>query len=151
EQVRSGPESGLRLVCEVDAGFPRLEVNCPVRDLTGRLLGIADLLDVDAGLVVEFDGAEHRGITRHNADLKKDEALRQVRMEVTRVSGTDLLNRRMVVQRLLHARARARFEPPQARLWVAEPVPDSAEQELQEREALIDSYERLREPQPRSA
>ena len=35
-------------------------MNCPVHDRSGRLLGIADLLDEEAGLVVEFDGADHR-------------------------------------------------------------------------------------------
>ena len=37
-----------------------MHVNCPIQDLAGNLLGIADLLDEEAGLAVEFDGADHR-------------------------------------------------------------------------------------------
>ncbi len=44
-------------------------VNCAILDRDGRLLGIADLLDEAAGLVVEYDGADHRGAIRHSKDV----------------------------------------------------------------------------------
>lgn len=122
EHSRSPNETRFRLVWELDAGLPRPEINCPIHDLGGRLLGIADLLDPDAGLVAEFDGEDHRGRERHTRDLAKDEALRGVGLEVTRITGTDLRDRPLVVRRLRSARSRARFEPRAVRRWVARPL-----------------------------
>jgi len=51
ERSRSPNESRTRLIWEVDAGLPRPLVNQHVWDLRGNLLGIADLLDVEAGVV----------------------------------------------------------------------------------------------------
>ncbi len=140
EGSRSPNETRLRLVWELDARLPRPEVNCPVLDRHGTLLGIADLLDVEAGLAVEFDGAEHRLVGRHSRDVAKDEAFRGHGLEVTRVTGQDLRDRQLVVRRLLAARKRARFESTDQRAWVAAPAPDGAERELQEREALAALY-----------
>ncbi len=58
---RSPWESRLRVFYVTVAGLPKPTVNVPIFDLDGRLLGIADLLDEEAGLVTEFDGAQHRG------------------------------------------------------------------------------------------
>ena len=147
EHSRSPNETRFRLVWELDAGLPRPEINCPIHDLDGRLLGIADLVDLEAGLVAEFDGEDHRGRERHTKDLAKDEALRGVGLEVTRVSGTDLRDRPLVVRRLHGARSRARFEPKAVRRWVPRPLADCAEQELVEKEVMDALYEKL-ESQP---
>jgi hypothetical protein len=64
ERSRSPAECRLRIVWEVDAGLPRPLVNCEVFGLDGRLLCIADRFDPEAGLVVEYDGAEHRKALR---------------------------------------------------------------------------------------
>lgn len=140
EHARSPNEVRLRMDYEIDAGLPPPLINCPVHDLQGNLLGVADLLDPNAGLVVEFDGADHRGKARHNRDLAKDEALRGVGLEVTRVSGDDLKDSGLVVSRLHAARTRCRFEPPESRRWIAVPVPNLAEQEIREREELAAFY-----------
>jgi hypothetical protein len=147
EHSRSPNETRFRLVWELDAGLPRPEINCPIHDLEGRLLGIADLLDLEAGLVAEFDGEDHRNRDRHTKDLAKDEALREVGLEVTRVSGTDLRDRPLVVQRLHGARSRARFESRAVRRWAARPLADTAEQKLAEMEVLGALYATL-ETQP---
>jgi len=143
EHSRSPNETRFRLVWELDAGLPRPEINCPIHDLDGRLLGIADLVDLEAGLVAEFDGEDHRGRERHTRDLAKDEALRGVGLEVTRISGTDLRDRPLVVRRLRSARSRARFEPKSARRWVARPLADCAEQQLVEKEVMGALYAKL--------
>ena len=139
EGSRSPNETRLRIIW-TEAGLPRPEVNCPVLDRDGRLLGIADLLDPVAGLAVEFDGAEHRLIRRHSRDVAKDEAFRNRGLEVTRITGPNLGNRALVVRRLLAARARARFEPLDQRAWVAVPVADHVEADLGEREAMYTAY-----------
>jgi hypothetical protein len=134
EHARSPNEVRLRLIWVIDAGLPAPLVNCPVHDPNGRLLGIADLLDVEAGLVVEFDGADHRRGTRQTADVQKEDRLRRVGLEVTRVTGLEIGARSAIVARLLGARARARLVPPSERRWVARPPADDLEQELAEQE-----------------
>lgn len=143
EHSRSPREVELRLVWRIDAGLPPVLVNCPVHDRDGRLLGIADLLDVEAGLAVEFDGAEHRTASRHTRDVAKDEAFRSRRLEVTRVTGQDLRDRDLVVRRLHAARSRARFEPEAQRLWVPRPPRDDLHDRLVEREERIRVHEQL--------
>ena len=85
------------------------------RGREGRLLGVVDLLDEEAELVVEYDGADHRGAIRHSRDVAKEERLRRVGLEVARVTGPDLRDRALVVRRLHEARGRARFEAPAGR------------------------------------
>lgn len=148
EHSRSPNEVRLGLMVHLDAGLPLPSANCPIHDLRGRLLGIADLLDLEAGLVVEFDGAEHRGRRRHTKDVAKDEAFRGCGLEVTRVTGTDLNDTALVVRRVLTARRRAAFDPPDRRRWEARPPRDTVERELREREQMSEILaEVLRQPQ----
>ncbi|MGI8523797.1 MAG: hypothetical protein ACR2K3_10900 [Nocardioides sp.] len=121
EFSRSPNETRLRLIWVLLALLPRPVVNCPVYDRQGHLLGIADLLDVMAGLVVEYDGAEHRRALRQAKDVAKEDRLRRVGLEVARVTGPDLHHPSVVVDRLVSARARALFEPEADRAWVARP------------------------------
>jgi hypothetical protein len=104
EHSRSPNEVRLRLIWEKDAGLPPVHVNCPVHDLAGNLLGIADLLDEEAGLAVEFDGADHRRARRHADDVRREDRFRRHGLEVTRVTGLDLRDRLLVVARLRAAR-----------------------------------------------
>ncbi len=135
EHSRSPAETRLRLLAVDRAGIPAaVLVNCAVRDPSGRLLGIADLLDREAGLVVEYDGAEHRGERRSSRDAVKDDDLRDVGLEVTRVTGRDLRDPDLVVARLVRARARALASGSRQR-WVAVPPAPWVEAEIAEREA----------------
>lgn len=149
EHSRSPAETRLRLVWVLDAGLPEPWVNCEVLDRQGRLLGIADLLDPAAGLVAEFDGADHRGSRRHTRDVDKDEAFRRVGLEVVRITGTHLPRRPLVVDRLLVGRRRARCEPASDRRWVARPNPLDVEQHLRARESMRELHEHWeRQPVP---
>lgn len=76
EDSRSPNETRTRLVWQIDADLPRPLVNQEVWDLDGRLLGIADLLDPVAGVVGEFDGADHRGALRQSKDIGRETGLR---------------------------------------------------------------------------
>jgi hypothetical protein len=136
EHSRSPNETRLRLVWTLDAGLPDPLENCEVRDRSGNLLGIADLLDLEAGLVAEFDGADHRSKDRHHRDVNKEDAFRRVGLEVAHFTGTHLRDRALVADRLRAARGRAKFEPEADRRWVARPNRFSAEQELREREVM---------------
>ena len=147
EHFRSPREVELALIARLDAGLSGLWANAEVYDRHGRLLGIADLLDFGAGLAIEFDGAEHRSRARHTRDVGKEDAFRRARIEVVRVTGTDLADRRLVVDRILAGRGRALFEPVGERLWLAREPVDWLEQRLQEQEAMRSLVEAV-ESQP---
>jgi very-short-patch-repair endonuclease len=117
---RSPQETRLRLVWTLDAGLPTPLLNQPVFTTQGEFVCIADLLDPEAGLVVEFDGAEHRKGERHAKDVARTERIRDVGLEITSVTGRDIDQRRLVVHRLLSARSRALFLPEARRRWTLE-------------------------------
>lgn len=123
EHSWSPQETRLRLIWRLDAGLPDPRPNCPVHSRDGVLLGTADLLDEEAGLVAEFDGADHRRAGRHTHDVGKEDRFRRHGLEVTRVTGTDVRDVPRVVRRLQEARSRAKFLPPDRRSWVARPLP----------------------------
>ncbi|CUR54901.1 conserved hypothetical protein [metagenome] len=135
EHSRSPNETRLRLVWRLDARLPPPLVNCPIRSIeSGRLLGIADLFDEEAGLVVEYDGADHRSARRHTADVDREDRLRRHDLEVVRVTGMALRDTAALVDRLLAARLRARHLPEHLRTWVAVPAADDLETRLRRRE-----------------
>ncbi len=115
--VRSPPETRLRLIWTCDAHLPPPGVNTMLFDLDGRLVGCADLFDADAGLVIEYDGAEHLRTRRRARDAARDEDCRALGLEYTRVVAPDLRNPALVVRRLHGARARSLFLPPEQRRW----------------------------------
>lgn len=119
EYSRSPNETRLRLVWILDAGLPTPQVNCAIRDRNGTLLGVADLIDLEAGLVVEFDGADHRSARGQTRDITKDEALRRVGLEVVRVTGLQLMRPDQVAHRLRAARQCGLFQPRDDRAWFA--------------------------------
>jgi hypothetical protein len=143
EDSRSPNETRLRLIWELDAGLPRPLVNQEVFDHRGRLLGIPDLLDPVAGVVGEYDGADHRSALRHSADVDRESRFRAVGLEVFRVTGPDIPRRDLVVDRIRASRARARWLPAGKRAWTIEPPPDRPlELPLHERLEQIAEWER---------
>lgn len=123
EDSRSPNETRMRLIWHVEARFPRPQVNRSIWDLSGRLLGTADLLDEAAGLVGEFDGAEHRNAGRHSADVAREHRMRRAGLEVFRVTGPDLPHRDMVADRMAFHRSCALWLPPEKRAWTVTPPP----------------------------
>lgn len=117
-------ETRMRNIWVIDAGLPRPLVNQPIWDLHGRLLGIADLLDPVAGVVGEFDGAEHRRARRHTRDAAREDLMRRAGLEYFKVTGLDLPDRRLVADRMLATRDRALRVPPTTRGWTITPPPD---------------------------
>jgi hypothetical protein len=93
-------ETRTRLVAQLDVGLSGLLVNVPVFDLMGNLLGVADLLDEESGLVIETDGAHHREIEKHAEDNHREEAFERTGLVVTRVTSGDHGDRLSVVRRL---------------------------------------------------
>jgi len=105
----------MRLVWEIDAGLPRPLVNKPVFDLRGRLIGIIDLLDFEAGVAGEFDGAEHRAALRHSHDVFREDDCRRHGLEYFMVTGPDMRSIPLVVDRMVSTRSRALWLRPEQR------------------------------------
>lgn len=95
-------ESALRLRW-TDAGLPPPEVNVSVCDDRGRFLGVPDLLDLDAGLVGEFDGSGHREAAQHRADNEREERFERAGLVVVRFTAADLLAPNDAVERRIRA------------------------------------------------
>ena len=146
ENSRSPNETRMRLVWELDAGFPRPLVNQAVWTLQGRLLGYADLLDPVAGVVGEYDGADHRSATRHSADVDREGGFRDRHLEFFRVTGPDMRERRLVAARMVSVRSRAKWLPAADRTWTIEPPPGeqpelTLDQILEERDLVRSAHE----------
>lgn len=118
----SPAETRTRLIAVLDASIDDWLVNVPIFDPTGDLLGIADLLNPETGLVLETDGAGHLLETAYAAD-----SVRQARMErggltILRVSRTHHHDRHRTAQRIRAAYEHLRREPRTPR-WTIDTPP----------------------------
>ena len=129
DECWSPQEFRMLLVWLLDAGLPEPLCNRALYDLDGRLIGIPDLLDVEAGLVGEYQGEDHKSGARHRKDVEREERYRDHGLEMFEVVGGDLPRRQLVVQRMLSARARAKFLPPESRAWTLTTPPWRSEPE----------------------
>ena len=107
ERSRSPMETAMRLVWTIDGGFPRPRCNWPIADEGGRYLGKPDLLCEELGVYGEFDGAEHRGRSRHRRDVAREDLFRRAGLEGFTIVGADLDDPALVVDRMRAAVARA--------------------------------------------
>ena len=114
ENSWSPREVVMRLIWTHTAGLGRPLTNRPVFDLHGRHVGTPDLLDVEAGVYGEYDGAMHLDGKRRLRDLVREDAFRRLGLEgVVMVAGE---NRDEVAARIIAAHDRAvRHGNP--RLW----------------------------------
>lgn len=124
--VRSPRETGLRLTLELDLGILGIVANHVVHHrrpdgTIGRRICEVDLLDLKAGLVCEFDGADHRSAQQQTIDLAHQEELERAGLVVARFTGSDTVTPGMVRRRATSKRATALFLPPDERRWVALP------------------------------
>lgn len=120
---RSPQEVRMVLTWMWDAHLPRPLCNVPVFDREGRLLAIADLLDVEAGCVGEYQGADHKDGERHRRDVAREQRLRSHGLECFEVVGGDLADRELTVKRMVSARQRSSFAPPSRRTWTLRQPP----------------------------
>ena len=123
ERSRSPAESRLRLVWVLDAALPPPLCNRPVFDLAGRHLGTPDLLDPEAGVVGEYDGAVHLSVRRRAMDAAREGRFRNAGLEYFEVLAPDMHDRDLVVERMLSARTRA-LETRRIRNWTTDPPDD---------------------------
>lgn len=108
ENSWSPMESEMRLAWEIELGVRWIACNHPVFDLAGNHVGTPDLLDLDAGVVGEYDGALHLAGKQRSRDIKREGDFRRLGLEyVTMVAG-DRRDPSDFLQRTQDARRRAR-------------------------------------------
>jgi len=122
ENVWSPMETEMRLLWTVTLGASRVVSNHPLFDLEGRFVGTPDLLDVDLGLIGEYDGALHLAGHQRAKDLRREGDLRRLGLEYVTMTVADRRDPQDFLQRTVDARRRARrLSGP--RLWTIEPPP----------------------------
>ena len=89
ENAWSPAECDTRLVWTIDAELPPLLANRPVFDLRGRHVGTPDLLDDEAGLVIEYDGGMHLEGQQRRVDRDRDDRYRALGLDVVMVMADD--------------------------------------------------------------
>jgi hypothetical protein len=117
EDSRSPQESRMRLTWIIDAGLPRPLCNRAVFSCDGRLLGYPDLLDPVAGVVGEYDGADHLREDRRSRDRTRESLFRDHGLEYFSVVRGELEQGDLVTHRMLSTRRRALFLSPEDRRW----------------------------------
>lgn len=86
----------------LELGLTGFEPNRAVFDRAGNLLGVPDLLDAEAALAIEYDGASwrsdrtkgHRDREQHREDNAREERLERAGLIVVRVEKSDLTQHR---------------------------------------------------------
>ncbi len=117
-------ETRFRMLWVLDARLPPPMCNWPVLDGDGHLLGMVDLLDAEAALCGEYDGADHAAPDRRSLDHVRQEQLQLHGVDVVRVAGPDLAaRRRRTVQRLRRRHARGVQRDRARDRWALAPAP----------------------------
>ena len=124
ENSWSAMETAMRLIWIIDAGFPPPLCNRPVFDLEGRHIGTPDIIDLEAGVVGQYNGKLHLDGGRHATDLQAEDAYRRVGLEYFTMVAANLRSpQTTIIPRMAEARERARFEAESTRRWTVEPPP----------------------------
>src|SRR5690606_7915494 len=143
ENSWSPQEVRMRQIWTEVAHLPRPLCNVPLFDRAGNLVGIPDLLDEEAGVVGEYEGAVH--LHQRRRDLDREAKFREIGLEyVTMVAG-DSHDPVSMANRLRGARERAAFAAPSRRPWTLEKPPWWIPRETvdQRRELWGSRHERL--------
>lgn len=121
ENAWSPQEVSMELIWRLDAGLPPPLMNHPIFDLAGRHIGTPDLFEVESGLLGAYDGSLHLEGGQRRADREREETYRAVGLECFVMMAGDSSDRDAMARRMLNARARARWLPPDQRLWTTTP------------------------------
>jgi hypothetical protein len=101
DHVDSIQETRVRL-CLVLAGLPEPRCNV-VLGHEGRVIGRVDLLVEEFGLIIEYDGDQHRDRQQWNSDLDRDDAFGDADFTTIRVNRDRIRRPRQLVHKV-HAR-----------------------------------------------
>lgn len=121
ENSWSPAEVLMRLVWEVDAELPRPLCNQPIFDLHGRHLGTPDLLDLETGVMGEYDGELHLPRAQRARDVQRADLLRAHDLESVVMMAEDFDDLDAYIGRLHAARRRALRRAGDQRTWTIQP------------------------------
>lgn len=121
ENAWSPTEVAMRWIWECDAGLPRPLTNVAVFDRDGRHLITPDLIDAEAGVVGEYDGAGHLDRRVKERDVRRDDLCRRLGLEQATMTAPDLGDPGSAIMRLRGAYARAGATPQADRVWSISP------------------------------
>jgi hypothetical protein len=119
ENAWSPQEVRTRLGWELDAGLPPLLTNRPLFDRQGRHIGTPDLLEPEAGVVIEYDGADHLDRERRFSDVQREERFRDHGLEYLCVQADDMASQAALDARMRRIYGHAQRSRPQS--WTTTP------------------------------
>lgn len=120
ENSWSPQETWSRLVWRLLAQLPPVLCNRPLFTREGRFIGTPDLIDEEAGVVVEYQGVVHLDKARRGVDVRREATFRDHGLEVVEVVAADHASPSALAARMHAARRRAAFAAPSARSWTLE-------------------------------
>ena len=115
--------SPMEVLMRLDWPGDRPLTNRPLFDLDGRHIGTPDLLDPDAGVIGEYEGALHLTGMRRASDLRREETFRVHGLEPVTMVAEDVREPGHYRERLRSAYARAARRPAADRRWTLERPP----------------------------
>lgn len=121
ENSWSPAEGFMRLVWEHDLELPRPLCNRPIFDLRGRHLGTPDLLDLETGLMGEYDGTGHLARAQRARDVLRADLLRDHGLESVIMTAEDFQDLDAYLRRVRQARRRAQRNQSRQRSWTIDP------------------------------
>lgn len=121
ENAWSPREVGMGHVWTLDAGFPAPLYNTPIFDLAGRHIGTPDLVDPEAGVFGQYDGALHLAGERRSVDVVRDDRFRSHGLEGAIMMAGDVRDPAAFIARLRAAYDRAADLSPSRCRWTVEP------------------------------
>ncbi|WP_017933032.1 hypothetical protein [Nocardioides sp. Iso805N] len=121
ENSWSPMETEMRLLWVLRLQRHSVVANHPVF-VDGRFIGTPDLLDVEAGVVGEYDGALHLEGQRRAMDIRREGIFRRVGLEYVMMTSADRRDPSDFLLRARDAIARAARQPGPRR-WTIDPPP----------------------------
>ena len=116
EGALSRPESLVRVLL-VQAGIPSPRVNPSIVDARGSFVAMPDLAWPEFRFAIEYEGDHHRGVRQFRRDIRRIEALVDLRWSVMKVSADDLFDRPdELVARVLRRLTSHGWTPPRIEL-----------------------------------
>ncbi|HRI99054.1 MAG TPA: hypothetical protein PLZ93_25735, partial [Nocardioides sp.] len=144
ENCWSPTEVEMVLTWRLDAELPRPLCNQPVFDRNGRHVGTPDLLDVEAGVVGQYDGAFHLAGAQRAADERAEERYRDLGLECFTMVAADRGDTSRMAARMIAARKRGLWEAESTRQWTVEPPSWWIPTHTVEHRRALDSEQRRR-------
>ena len=120
ENCWSPPEVEMVITWRIDAELPRPLCNRPLFDRAGNHIGTPDLLDVEAGVVGQYEGSLHLLGAQRDVDVEAEETYRRLGLECFTMRSSDRHHPQRMAERMLAARGRARWDAETRRAWTVE-------------------------------